>query len=85
MYILSGSDTTDQLPVQWLQLNWLGCSETFGTAHDSPFALVEHFAANKYFHALPGYYKDVVTGLWNCDTENAEFRLLMESIWTCSQ
>ncbi|KAL6874275.1 hypothetical protein HDV57DRAFT_524068 [Trichoderma longibrachiatum] len=82
-----GSDTTDQLPVQWLQLNWLGCSETFGTAHDSPFALVEHFAANKYFHALPGYYKDVVTGLWNCDTENAEFpsSLRWHRTWTVQE
>ncbi|EGR45037.1 uncharacterized protein TRIREDRAFT_111494 [Trichoderma reesei QM6a] len=52
---------------------WLGCSEASSTVDNNPFALVEHFAANKHFHDLPGYYKDVTTGLWSCDTEHVEF------------
>jgi hypothetical protein len=56
---------------------WLGSPDDSDPVGSNPFALVEHFAADKHFYELPGYHKDQSANTWKLDTNNAEFI----SIW----
>ncbi|ROV98077.1 hypothetical protein VMCG_07014 [Cytospora schulzeri] len=58
---------------------WLGCPERPLAAHHSPFALVEHFLDNKHFFELPGYWWDGNTASWKCDTQDPDFRSMMDA------
>ncbi|KAG9193749.1 hypothetical protein G6011_03784 [Alternaria panax] len=55
---------------------WLGLPDGSIPVESNPFALVEHFAANKHFYNLPGYRKDNSTKTWACDTSNKDFTSL---------
>lgn len=58
---------------------WLGCSEQPIESHHSPFALVEHFRDDRHFFELPGYWWDEDAALWKCNTQDAEFRSMMDA------
>ncbi|KAF7679927.1 hypothetical protein GT037_001578 [Alternaria burnsii] len=67
---------------------WLGSPGDSDLVRSNPFALVEHFAADKHFYELPGYHKKQGTDTWKLDTNNADFisiwkgfGLLAESSW----
>ncbi|CAN9178563.1 unnamed protein product [Alternaria alternata] len=67
---------------------WLGSPGDSDLVRSNPFAVVEHFAAEKHLYELPGYHKDKSTNTWRLDTNNAEsisiwegFGLVAKSPW----
>lgn len=58
---------------------WLGCPERPLPPNYRPFALVEHFRDNKHWFELPGYQWENDNTAWRCDTENPDYRSMMEA------
>ena len=59
---------------------WLGRPAHPGELKCSPFALLEHFRDGKHCQDLPGYHREPQTGAWTCDTEDAGYRALWDSL-----
>jgi len=57
---------------------WLGVVNHSASRRQDPFAFIRHFADDKHYHELPGFYRDETGRL--VFEENAEFIALWDDL-----
>ena len=65
---------------------WLGMPRS-GSLKGNPFGFLEHWVSGRHFYELPGFYRDLVTGLWRwkeneaCTNMLTDFLQVVNSEW----